>query len=494
MSDEYDKIASANDEYKRSKARNIFLYHSYMGGDVYKKGEYLIKYTNESEAEYEERIDTTPLDNHCNGVISLYNSFLFRQGVNRILGDLATDPSIEDFLKDADHEGRSLDNFIKEANTYASIWGMTWIVVSKPNTGAITLADELATGVRPYLSIVSPLMMRDWRYARNTAGKYSLEYVKYIEEETGDTSVVKEWYVDRVITTVVDGKNQQVLSQTAEANSLGMVPVVAHYSKRSHQRGRGISLIQDIADLQRAIYNEYSEIEQTIRLSNAASLVKTPDTEAGAGPGAIIHMPDSLDPNLKPYLLQPSGASVDSIYASIDKKVAAIDRIAHLGAIRETQARTMSGVSRQMEFEQLSATLSEIGDNLELTEENIFRIYSAYQNRTWTGSIEYPDSFNIHDAQADLEFYITALSTPVASETYRQEVQLCIARTVLGAEIESYETIAAEIAEPFEPHLMISPSGESLMATNREMHLSLSRQGWTHGDVVAPEIAEEDDL
>jgi hypothetical protein len=40
-------------------------------------------------------------------------------------------------------------------------------------------------------------------------------------------------------------------------------------------RGLGVSDLTDIADLQKAIYNELSEIEQIIRISNHPSLVKT---------------------------------------------------------------------------------------------------------------------------------------------------------------------------------------------------------------------------
>jgi hypothetical protein len=212
-----------------------------------------------------------------------------------------------------------------------------------------------------------------------------------------------------------------------------------------------VSLIADISDLQRAIYNEYSEVEQTIRLSNAASLVKTADTEAGAGPGATIHMSDSMDPALKPYLLQPSGASVDSIYNSIDKRIAAIDRIAHLGAIRETTAKTMSGVSRSMEFEQLNAKLSDIADSLELTEENIMRLVAAYQGVAWDGVVDYPDSFNIRDENADLDFYLKASVAPVNSSAYKREVNTAIAKLVVGddsaalAEIEEQLDAAPDL-------------------------------------------------
>ena len=94
----------------------------------------------------------------------------------------------------------------------------------------------------------------------------------------------------------------------------------------------------DIADLQKAIYNELSEIEQLIRLTNHPSLVKTPSVNASAGAGAVIEMPEEMEPNLKPYLLQPSGQNLQGLMGSINHKVESINRIAHTGAVRTTRA------------------------------------------------------------------------------------------------------------------------------------------------------------
>ena len=478
MSNDFDKLISGNETYNRTKKRNIFLYHSYMGGDVYKKGEYLTKYVNESESEYEERIRVTPLDNHAAGVIGLYNSFLFRTPPHRTWGRLENDPTIHPFQLDADLEGRSLNSFMKDVNTYAGIFGHSWVIVSKPNTNARTRADELDQGVRPYLSIVSPLVMLDWNYSRSASGHYVLDYVKYIEEQTEDTQVIKQWYPEVVLTHTVDINKNEVLNTVTETNGIGVVPAVCVYSSRSHARGVGIPLINDIVDLQRAIYNEYSEIEQNIRLSGHPSLVKSASTEAGAGPGSIIQMEDGMDAGLRPYLLQPTGASVQSLYTSIAHKVEAIDRIAHLGAIRETTGRTISGVSRQIEFEQLNARLSEIADNLELAEEQIMRFYATYQGTAWDGEVEYPESFNIRDTATDLNLYITALSAPVSSATYRKEVEENIAKTVLGSDIDNYNQIHQEIWGGFEPHAMVNNSGDRVMAQDQATHMQLLAAGY----------------
>lgn len=192
MSQEYDKATEANQYYKDNYKRLKYLFHSYMGGEAYRKGEYLTKYSNESESEYQERLMVTPLDNHCRGVINVYNSFLFRNAAHREWGSLENDPSRKPFEQDADLEGRSLNNFMKDVSTYASVFGHTWVIVSKPNSNARTRAEELQQEIRPYLSVITPLSVLDWNYTRTGSGHYVLDYFKYIEEKNGNKMVIRE--------------------------------------------------------------------------------------------------------------------------------------------------------------------------------------------------------------------------------------------------------------------------------------------------------------
>ena len=187
-------------------------------------------------------------------------------------------------------------------------------------------------------------------------------------------------YIDVVDTVYLkDDRTEPVLIDTAK-NQIGKIPAVILYNSKSHKRGIGQSDLTDIADLQKSIYNEFSEIEQLIRLTNHPSLVKTPSVNASAGAGAIIEMPEEIEPNLKPYLLQPSGSNLQSIMDSISKKVEAINRIAHTGAVRTTKTAVSSGIALQTEFELLNARLSEKADNLQLAEEQLFKLYAEYQN------------------------------------------------------------------------------------------------------------------
>ena len=345
---------------------------------------------------------------------------------------MAEEASLETFLKDADLEGNNFTTVIKHAQNYASIYGQCFLILDKPKIQTNTKAEELNQDIRPYLSIVTPENVFDWNYKRLSNGKYVLDYLKIREEvdKQGGT-YFRCWYEDIVDTIYLNADGTKPILIDTATNQIGKIPAVILYNAKSHKKGIGQSDLTDISDLQKAIYNEFSEIEQLIRLTNHPSLVKTPGVNASAGAGAIIEMPDEMEPNLKPYLLQPSGQNLTSIMDSITKKVDAINRIAHTGAVRTTKTQVSSGIALQTEFELLNARLSEKADNLQLAEEQLFKLYADYQNAKYDGEINYPDSFNIRDYASDLIFYQQAKAINVPSPTLNKEIDKEIARAVI---------------------------------------------------------------
>lgn len=401
------QLISGNDIYERNKQRWKFLLDSYLGGDDYRNAHLLTRYLTETDAEYQARLLATPLENHCSSIIDVYNSFLFRQAPRRDFGSLS-DSMVDDIVRDADFEGRHIDLFMKEISTWSSVFGHCWVIVSKPDVGAITQADELQLGARPYLSIVTPLTMLDWKWKRNSLGQYVLSYIKYVEDINGNLQVIKEWTPEQITTTTVNLFKDTIEDLRIETNGLYTIPAVISYNKRSLVRGVGVSDLTDIADLQRFNYNAISEIEQSIRLNTHPSLVKTPSTNAGAGAGSIIEVEDNLDPGLKPYYLEFTGASIDSIHDTLARTIDAIDKQANVGAVRATESRVISGIALETEFQLLNAKLSEKADNLELTEEQIWSVIAMYYSQTWSGVIDYPGSFNIRDNGIEISQLKTA--------------------------------------------------------------------------------------
>jgi hypothetical protein len=305
------------------------------------------------------------------------------------------------------------------------------MVLDKPNITTNTRAEELDQDIRPYLSIVTPENVLDWNFERQVNGKYELNYLKIREEvDRNGGTYMRIWYPDRIDTIYMEEREEPRLIDSVP-NMIGKIPAVILYNSKSHKRGIGQSDLTDIADLQKSIYNEYSEMEQLIRLTNHPSLVKTPSVNASAGAGAVIEMPDELEPNLKPYLLQPSGQNLQAIMESINNKVDSINRIAHTGAVRTQKTGITSGVALQTEFELLNARLSEKADNLQIAEEQLFRLYALFQDTTFDGEINYPDSFNIRDYASDLMYFQQAKALDIGSSTFAKEVDKEIARAVV---------------------------------------------------------------
>lgn len=492
LSNDVAQLISGNDIYTSYQYRWKYLLESYIGGEEYRRAQHLTRYQLETPAEYEARLRATPLENHCQSVISVYNSFLFREEPNRDFSNNGMTFELEMFLRDADMDGRSLNAFMKDVATWSSVFGHCFIMVSKPDVGAVTRADEVAQGVRPYVSLLTPLVVLDWQWKRSPSGRYEMVYFKYVEDINGDVRTIKEWTPELIKTSTVDTKKDTIEEEIVEVNGLGKIPVVIAYNGRSPVRGIGVSDITDIADAQRFIYNATCECEQSIRLDSHPSLVKTPETQAGIGAGSLIHMPENLDPGLKPYLLEFSGASVSSIYEAINHTIAAIDKMANTGAVRATESKVMSGVAMETEFQLLNARLSEKADNLELAEEQMWELWFQYMGQQWMGEIDYPGSFNIRDTGKEIEQLQAAANTNPLDPRVRAAIDMKILdwldldedelAALQDSRIISPNTLPEEDEEyVFVPHIMVNPvTGEERMTQSQEEHIVLANQGWYH--------------
>ena len=427
-----DQILERHELYDNYATRWEYYIRSFLGGEGYKGGRYLQEYNLELENEFEKRLQFTPLDNHCRNIVHIYSSFLFRVPPTRELGSLEDDPTVPMFLDYADLEGRSYNALLREVQTYASVYGHCWLLIDKPNSNARTRAEELQQEIRPYMNIYTPENVIDWDWERAASGKYYLSYLKIREHRSREKDVYRIWYLDRIDTVELQrmGAKEPKLIDSVP-NPLNQIPAVCLYNQRSYDRGIGVSDLTDVADLQRAIYNELSEIEQLIRLSNHPSLVKTRDVDASAGAGAIIELPDNVDPALKPYILQPSGQNLDSVLKTIQTKIDAINRLTHVGAVRSTSERTVSGVALRTEFQLLNARLSEKANLMQLAEEQIWRLYAKWQDKAFDGKIIYPESFDLRDWATDLEVLQQAKASNIKSDTFVKELDKQIARTVV---------------------------------------------------------------
>jgi len=443
----YLLATSANEVYTRYRDRWQFLMDSYQGGEAYRNGAYLTRYQLESDREYELRLRNVPLDNQCKGIIGLYVSFLFRTPPKRDLGDLEYSPVVADMLEDADLDGRNMNAFMRDVATWSQIFGHAWVCVAKPSVNAQSLAEEMAQGVRPYLSLYTPLAVTDWEWQQQPNGSYALNYIKVVEEVNGNEDRIVEWTLESITITVIDKGQKTAKSREVLPNELGRIPFICVYAERSPVRGIGQSVIDDISDQQRMIYNELAEVYDSIRLDTHPSLVATGETNvSGAAAGQIITMPETLDPNLKPYVLQFQGGQIDKIYLSIENRRKIIDGMANVGSVRATETREMSGIAIETEFQLLNARLATLADGMELAEEQIWQEVAAYLGLPWTGEITYPDNFALRNVDNELD-QMSKMKTLGTNPLIQTEIDKRIAEILDIDEIYEAGEVETEMPE-----------------------------------------------
>jgi hypothetical protein len=192
-----------------------------------------------------------------------------------------------------------------------------------------------------------------------------------------------------------------------------------------------------------------SELEQNIRISSHPSLVKPGDVDAAAGAGAVINMPDNMDPALKPYLLQPTSATVDSIIKAIEYHVGCIDKMSSLSSVRGTKAM-LSGVALEAEFLLLNTRLADKASNLEKIEYKIWDLWFDWQGQETPEDfeVEYEDSFSIRDSQRELDMLKSGLEL-IDNALFRLEAKKAIVNLTLSDD-NDIEAVCADLDMQYE--------------------------------------------
>jgi hypothetical protein len=485
-----EKIKQTHPSYPEVANQANYHYKSFVGGELYKSGSYLTQYLGENTGpgdQYAKRLESTPLDNHVQTTVDIYRSFLFRTLPKRELGLLMNNPLVNAWLYDTDQEGQSMDSFLKTANDLAVSMGSVWILVDKPEYKVETEAEAIQLGIRAYAAVYTPQNVLDWYHERNIAGKMELEYIKVKESENDEYVTFTCWHKDSVEKYKVSKDNQGEIDKIVEHNEypnpLGYIPFVFHAPLKSPVKGVGLSMIADVANQQRFIYNCASEIEQHLRISSHPTLVKPTSTDAVAGAGAILNLDESIDPGLKPYLLSPSLSTTDSILKAIENSVTAIQRMTHTSAIQATTGTPMSGVALQTERQLLNAKLADMADTLKETEYQMWITWLDWQalNMPENFSLEYPETFDMRDEHLELDFLMKARSAGVNNTMFQDEIsRQVVALTVDDDEVQN-EILADMEKVEFEPHEMTNPeTGAVTVVTTEEQHLQLSALGYKH--------------
>ena len=249
-------------EYEANKGLWDFFWESYEGGSGYIEGGNLIRHPREDTTVYNRRKERAYFVNYCGAIIDTYIAHLNKQApvvdVPKPAGAWAA------FAKDVNRRSDSLSEFRREVQAAAMTLGQTFIVVDKPDSGALSLAEEIESGT-PFFMHYYPWDVVDW-----DLDEFGKPYwVKLLETDRsvpsnpfqkkgGSRTLYKIWFRDSW--TLIDSDGKVVNSGE---NPLGEVPIVPVLNRKKKSNPmQGISALNDIAYLNKRIFNLGSLIDQ----------------------------------------------------------------------------------------------------------------------------------------------------------------------------------------------------------------------------------------
>ncbi|MBI5561917.1 MAG: phage portal protein [Deltaproteobacteria bacterium] len=444
-----EDLAKVHDDYTSFLPEWLFYVRSYMGGKFYRDGDYLLQHPFESKENYERRKKTAYYYNYCAPIVDIMGGYLYKKSPKRSYGDLSPVPVpprqpktlFDRFWWDVDFCGSSFDQFMREAQRYASIYGRVSIIVDKPQASPLTKAAAFAQDIRPYLSMVTPENLLDWQFTRLANGRPVLSFAKILESVDGRKKRYRIWKRDSWELWEAGEKEIQLLE--IQDNPLGEVPIINLYNKRSGIRMVGLSDIKDIAGINRNIYYLCSDAKEIIE-NTAFPMLALPYEKVAAednkvGPKNILQF-DPDQPNSRPSWLEAPHSSLAEIREWVMQDASEIARVALMGGIRNIEQSTQpwTGVAIEAQAQQLYAVLAEKADNAEQSELDILRLWAKWEGAEFKGNVEYRRDFAVKDATTSLQNAISAGTANINSLTFEKARQKKIVSSTL-TEIEEAE-------------------------------------------------------
>lgn len=434
------------------QARLRFFRDSYQGGIAYMAGKYLKPHRREKGDAYKTRLEFASFRNYCAPIIDIYTAYLYREKITRELKNLEAET--EEFMLDADFEGHTFQKFIRETSKHNGKYGFFGVVVDKPQAeggSTPTKAQEEEQGIRPYVVPYSPLQFIQILFKR-VNGRIKL--VKAVLEE--DTGVEKlrrfrVWTRDAWEVWEKDERDSSNNKEPARTengtHTLGEVPLVLIKNRDKFHKIIGISDIEDIADINKKIYNYDSYADQIIG-DTGFPFLEIPSDGSSSGGETVIGTGNMLQKNEEGHgseWIEPAHTSLSNILSWRDTSVEDIREMAKTGKASTTDTQAESGVALEIRFDQLNAVLADKAENMEGAENNIFRLFGLWQGIEWDGKVEYPRKFGIRDLLHDIDMAIQA-SIAVPSKTFAAEAgRRLAARYLKDAEKETLDKIESEL-------------------------------------------------
>jgi len=467
------------------------------------------RHLRESKSSLQQRVKRAYYLNYCEPIIDLYTHYIFskpavrkqnRNSVSVSASNSETLPSFvtktsnenainpqnewESWLEDVNRRGDGISRFMSNATKYSMVYGHAYILVDMPKTeqNIITEKDRLDNDVTPYAVLLYPDTITN--FSLDDRGKLLWARIKESPPDTSDpfgakkaeekiSSLKNTTYISGTtnagIEHLLDGEKEvyfktwtrdgwfhhKVTKEGAflvgqGTHPLGEVPIVPLYNSRLTKFPfYGSSLISDIADINVAILNWSSLIDEEIyqKCLNILCIQRS----AGSDKEEIVIGSNNAlewDGTTPPFFLAPATDPGAFIQTQIDRMRDEIFRLAKLGGGLGLDLNAQrSGVSHAYEFNETNRTIAEKADEIERAENEVHRLWFKWLGKPWEGIVDYPDTFSVESFDSELNLAMTSKDA-VRSTTFHQEMEKRVVKKILhNVSSDITEQIFKEIEE-----------------------------------------------
>lgn len=435
------------------RARWTFLHDSYLGGEFFRnpslttlsdarlrwqeaitedggtvvqtrtdrRASYLVPFPAESDRSFDLRRTLASLVNPCEIIVDAY-----AEGVTcRVTRDLG---ALTPLLEDADRRGAAWGEVVEEAVRWTCAYGVVAAVVDAPRArpGVETRADEAAAKVRPYVVLVQPTA---WAWTAHDADGALAEFA-YVEDSfldpttpDGSRQCVRLRVWTRAgwqlragsVPTGQIGAAREAL-EVVEGDRLppvlgGQLPVTFLFHRRliESRAPRGLSMIDNAADLTRAIYNKRSCEDQIAREAGFPSLAipmgstgghLDPQTKVSIGPSKALPYDSQTG---APSWIQPSAEWARDLRESCVADFQHALRSAGLEMAADQSAQVQSGEALRIRSRDFESRAARLGRNAQRWELATLALYARLAGVAVEPVVTYPSRYTLPDLSADLD-------------------------------------------------------------------------------------------
>lgn len=421
MADPLDVIANRrNRELKKKEEIWRLIDDSYVGGDDYTRGNHLDQYPREPQKEYEMRVKRATYFNHVQPMADMMAGFIVADEIKREIP-----PELE-FVMSKISKNKGLDSFMATVRVQ-SLLHTIGILVDSPRfapESIVTEADRASRDLNPYCVIYWPEEIRDYSYD----SKGELQWVLLDNSYTDDSNPMAEavtveeyrlWtktqWQDFTI-EVKDYARKANIKGPPVPHNLGRVPFVFVNWKDKDDDLVSNSIFEDIALLDKKIYNTMSYLDEVLASGTfkllffpVADSNDLPSEVISQGVGALSVIPFQGNLSKQPYF---DGAGLQDIqYFLSAVEIYLKEQLSKVGMDKDTDKDyVQSGKAKSKEFIKCEALLRAGAVALENCEREILVIMGLWlKKKGLVANIVYPKSFQQDEIQEELARLYEAL-------------------------------------------------------------------------------------